>query len=190
MKVVEVLKIFGYIFVLMLCFALMQGLSTLEYNLREDKSVTYEMSWAEDLGSASEDKRWTLRGDNIRFEKKQLILELHSDGVPQLATAQFPEIVDSGYVSIKAILPKNTLLAKSSIILYGTGGEALPLEITETEAATQEWRSKVLSGKDLASVALSLTPGQSLDSVTNYQLQSMVIESIQFMKQVQPKKLF
>jgi hypothetical protein len=190
MKVGEVLKIFGYIFVLLLCFALMQGLSTFEYNLREDKSITYELSWSEDFGSASESNRWTLRGDNIQFNEQQLILELTSDGMAQIAILQFPEIIDSGYVEIKVIVPEVASPAKPSYALRHPSGKELPLVRTKSEATTQEWRSPVLAGKDLGSIVLTLAAGQSLDSIADYQAQSMIVNSIQFMKQVHPKKLF
>lgn len=191
MKFVEVIKVFGYILVLMLCFALMKGLSTFEYNLREDKSVSYEQGWAEDFSQALDKDRWKLSGGNIKLDNGELVLSLNKLDSPQVAMVDFPTIADSGYVSLSAILPAESSQIEAIIAIRSTNGADIPLDETHIEAQYYELRSQMLAGKDLATIVMTLSANAKMDSIPlDYRPQKLVIKSLQYMKMVRPQKLF
>lgn len=190
MKFIEVLKVFGYILVLILCFALMQALSIFEFNLREDKSITYEQSWAEDFSKPLDDKRWTLKGSEISLHKKQLILELTDLDSTQRAIAMFPSITDSGYVAIKVKFPTDTSLIESEFELVQKSGAGVSLEAFDSNDVYKELRSSILAGGDLKSISMSIASVSKDSLISPYEPEQLIIESIRFMKQVRPQKLF
>lgn len=191
MKFIEILKVFGYILVLLLCFVLLKGLSTFEYFLRSDKSVKYEQIWKEDFSDDLDTEQWILSDKDIKLINNQLVLSLSSEVNSQKATTALPELVDSGYVSVKIEQPLPGPQYKTSVELINDKTFSVPLEIHNNEEKCVEFRSPIVFGQELVSVSVSIEtnhPNPIANSASTYP--KLIIKELHFMKLVRPRKLF
>ena len=190
MKVIEVLKVFGYIFVLLICFVLLQALSALEFESR-DKSVSYEKIWSENFSNDLDTDAWTLIGNNIKQEKDQLILNLGPADNGQHAVTLFPTMVDSGYVSIKVLLPEEAHLSKTIVELIHNGAITIPLEkVDQPDKSYQELRSPIINGPEIVGISIKLDPAFNRSEAPEHEPETLAVKELQFMKLIRPKKLF
>ena len=188
MKPIEILKVFGYIFVLLLCFALMQGLSTFEFSTR-DKTVTYEQTWVEDFSSDLDLAQWSLSSEEIKTKKKQLVFNLDPEENSLKATSLMSGLVDSGYVSVKVILPASDQLIKTRIELIHNSAVTIPLEIHEAIDEHHEFRSPLIFGQEIVGLDIRIHRAEVANNNAS-PIKGLVVEDLQYMKLVRPQKLF
>ena len=187
---IEIVKIFGYIFVLLICYILLKGLSSFEFALR-DQTVTYEKIWNADFSGPLDTLVWTTSEGGYRVEDEKLILSL-SDSLAVARVRSYKKFdADTGYFQLKLKLPESELLkSRLKIIFEDRLDEIIPLDKL---GEYQTLRSSLLGTNSLESLELSLSrvSGAIRDSSFHeMNSQGLIISNLSFYRQNRPQKVF
>ena len=191
MKLVELLKVFFYVFILLIAFAVLKALSTFEYSMR-DKEITYEELQYQNFqpeGKKLIDKLKLKKGDEPDYLKMDVNLhDVSRLKIPVDTSFQF-ETHDTGYIELKL---RTTISEAVSTSLVWIDTEEASRVITKLSPLTK-------GDQTIKSELIPFQKFHQLELEFDYNKEMMVaadtnavflLDYIKFVKEIKPKQYF
>ena len=187
----EVVKVFGYILVLMVCFGLMQALSTFEFGLRDKSQVTYESVWDENFEKELDSNIWTTSDKGVGLTKGRLEISLADTEGSALAICHKTFEKDTGYVEVQLFLPESEDISTELSLMLNDGTRMTAYDSTpDSNAKVKTLRTDEVPLSEVDQFSISISSSGSATELLDDQPRRVLIQRLSYMKKVWPEKLF